>query len=42
MFACMSNYAIKNLMDVEPSNGGPGEQIDVRFTGARVEGFWDD
>ena len=28
----MSNYAIKNLMDVEPSNGGPGEQIDVRFT----------
>ncbi len=32
MFACMSNYAIKNLMDVEPSNGGPGEQIDVRFT----------
>jgi quercetin dioxygenase-like cupin family protein len=32
MFACMSNYAIKNLMDVEPSNGGPGEEIDVRFT----------
>jgi quercetin dioxygenase-like cupin family protein len=32
MFACMSDYAIKNLMDVEPSNGGPGEQIDVRFT----------
>src|SRR5262249_35081660 len=30
--ACMSDYAIKNLMDVEPSNGGPGEQIDVRFT----------
>jgi quercetin dioxygenase-like cupin family protein len=28
----MSDYAIKNLMDVEPSNGGPGEQIDVRFT----------
>ncbi|HEV7774565.1 MAG TPA: hypothetical protein VGO48_14885 [Conexibacter sp.] len=28
----MSNYAIKNLMDVEPSNGGPGEEIDVRFT----------
>jgi quercetin dioxygenase-like cupin family protein len=32
MFACMSDYAIKNLMDVEPSNGGPGEEIDVRFT----------
>jgi quercetin dioxygenase-like cupin family protein len=28
----MSDYAIKNLMDVEPSNGGPGEEIDVRFT----------
>jgi len=27
----MTNYAIKNLMDVEPSNGGPGEEIDVRF-----------
>jgi len=31
MFACMSDYAIKNLMDVEPSNGGPGEEIDVRL-----------
>jgi quercetin dioxygenase-like cupin family protein len=30
--AGMSNYAFKNLMDVEPSNGGPGEEIDVRFT----------
>jgi uncharacterized cupin superfamily protein len=27
----MSNYAIKNLMDVEPSNGGPGEDFEVRL-----------
>jgi mannose-6-phosphate isomerase-like protein (cupin superfamily) len=27
----MSNYTIKNLMDVEPSNGGPGEDLEVRL-----------
>jgi mannose-6-phosphate isomerase-like protein (cupin superfamily) len=27
----MTNYAIKNLMDVEPSNGGPDEDFEARF-----------
>lgn len=33
----MSNYTIKNLMDVEPSNGGPDEDFEARFARKHLE-----
>lgn len=33
----MTDYAIKNLMDVEPSGGGPGEDFEARFARSHLD-----